>query len=129
MPSLPCLRKPSIDTYLKQSTYNIHSISMIIYFNIILSFIPIYSKGHPSCSLYRFIISPMFVACSAHLITRHFVIIMSEYEYKLWTYSLRSFLQPPFIRFLLGPIIFHIKFLWGHLNLRPSVSSDATYFN
>jgi hypothetical protein len=64
----------------------------------------LFPSGFHTNILYAFLLSPIRTTCSAHLIVLDLIIliILGE-EYKLWSSTLCSFLQPPVTSSLFGP--------------------------
>jgi len=79
--------------------------------------------------LYAFLNSPM---CATHPVNHIFLdlltLIAADEEYKLWSSSLCSLLQPPATSSLLGPIILLITLFTNTLNLCSSLKAKDQDF-
>jgi hypothetical protein len=110
--SLPCSQEPSAGPYPEpdQSTPS-HPLSLrsilILSTHLCLG-LPsgLLPSGFHTNILYAFLFSPIRATCHAHLIILDLIIlIILEEEYKLWSFSLCTFLQPPVTSSLFGPNI------------------------
>jgi hypothetical protein len=102
-----------------------YSYSLKIHFNIILPS----TSGSSQCSfpsgfqmniLYVELICPTLSTCPAHLLHPDLIIIFCE-EYKLCSFSLSCFLQPPVTLLLLDPNIFLSILFKHHASVRASM--------
>jgi hypothetical protein len=96
-----------------------------IHFNNIFPFMPGSYKRYlpldfPTKILYAFIKSPMHPTWSSQLVLLDLITVMEVY--KLWNYSLCSFLQPSTTSSLLGPNIFLSTLFSNTFNLCSSLS-------
>jgi hypothetical protein len=122
-PLVPILSQINpIHTTLSKIHFNIvHHLSLGIHSGLFLS-------GCPINILYVFLL-PIRATCPAHLILPDLVtLIMFDEEYKLWSTSLCSLLQPPVTSCLFGPnfplntLFSHTLSLCSSLNVRDQVS-------
>jgi hypothetical protein len=110
--SLPCSQGPSTGPYPEPDQSNpYHPISLrsiLILFTHLRLGLPsgLFPFGFRTNNLYTFIFSSIRATCPAHLILLDLmVLIILGEDYKLWSSSLCSFLQPLVISSLFGPNI------------------------
>jgi hypothetical protein len=82
-----------------------------------------FPSGFPTNILYSFLLSSIHSTCPDHLIVLDlFILIIFSKEYKLWSFTLCTFLQSPVTSSLFGPNILNTLSLCSSLNVRDQVS-------